>query len=96
MSTKEFISNPIEVIEQEARVVAQCFGVAAADDAAAMLADRLMRRLGGAQLYIPLKRPGEIERVRAEIRGRFNGRNAAQLASEYGVTARWVRKITTS
>lgn len=93
MTENTFISNPLEVIEQEARVVAQCFGVAACDDAAAMLAERIMLRLGGAHLYIPHKRPEDRKRVREAICERFNGRNTAELAREYGVSTRWVRKM---
>lgn len=85
--------DPIDILEQEARAVAQCFGVAASDDAAAMFVERILLRLGGENIYVPKKRQKDRERIRDEIRRRFNGKNGGALARELGVSARWVRLI---
>lgn len=85
--------DPVAVIEQEARAVALSFGMAAPDDVASALVERLMLRLGGGQLYLPKKRV-ESPRVRhQQIRARFRGDNVADLAREFGLTPRSVRRI---
>lgn len=87
-------TGTVAVIKQEARAVALSFGMAAPDDVASVLAERLMLRLGGDMLYFP-KRRASIDRHR-EIRSRFRGDNAAELAREYGLTQRSVRRIAKS
>lgn len=83
----------IDAIEQEARAVARCFGVAASDEMAAALVDRILLRLGGTQMYVPRRNARERQRMRLEIARRFNGKNVDELAREYAVTARYVRLI---
>jgi Mor family transcriptional regulator len=85
-------TDPVAVIEQEARAVALSFGMAAPDDVASALVERLMLRLGGDRLYLPKKRT-ESRARHQEIRARFRGDNVADLAREFGLTARSVRRI---
>lgn len=85
--------DPIDVLEEEARAVAQCFGIAASDDVAAMFVERIILRLGGECFYVPRRRQQTRQRMRDEIRARFDGGNAVELAREYGVSVRWVRKV---
>lgn len=86
-------TDPVAVIEQEARAVALSFGMAAPDDVASALVERLMLRLGGDRLYLPKKRAESPRARHQEIRARFRGDNVAELAREFGITARSVRRI---
>lgn len=93
MTQQHAEEDPIDILEQEARAVAQCFGIAASDDAAAMFVERILLRLGGESIYVPKKRHQDRQRMRDEIRRRFNGANGRALAREFGVSARMVRLI---
>ncbi len=93
MTQQHLAEDPIDILEQEARAVAQCFGITASDDAAAMFVERILLRLGGENIYVPKKRQQDRQRIRDEIRRRFNGTNGGALAREFGVSARWVRLI---
>lgn len=86
-------TDPVAVIEQEARAVALSFGVSTPDDAAAALVERVLMRLGGGQLYLPKKRAESPRARHQEIRARFRGDNVTELAREFGLTARSVRRI---
>lgn len=85
--------DPISVLEEEARAVARCFGVAACDEVAAAFVDRVILRLGGGYVYVPQRRTEERRRIRREILDRFNGRNIKELAREFSLTQRHVRRI---
>jgi len=85
--------EPLAIIEEEARAVAQCFGVAAPEAAAASLIERILLRLGGAHVYLPKRTSRDRDRIRAEILTRFNGRNLFELAREYEMTPRHLRRI---
>lgn len=85
--------EPLAIIEEEARVVARCFGVAAPDAAAASLIERILLRLGGAHIYLPKRTSRDRVRIRNEILTKFNGRNLFELAREYGMSARHLRRI---
>ena len=89
--------NPIAILEEEARAVAQCFGVAASEDAAAALVDRMIARLGGVHVYFPLgeARQREVKRqlVKAEVKARFDGTNLRELAQEFRLSSRHVRRL---
>ncbi len=93
MNNHDIADDPIAVIEDEARAIAKSFGIPAGDDLAAMFVERIMLRLGGENIYVPRRRLRDRQRVIAEIRARFTGRNAALLAREFGVSVRWVRKV---
>ncbi|WP_409976485.1 Mor transcription activator family protein [Variovorax sp. CY25R-8] len=73
--------------------MAKCFGVTAPDQAAASLVDRIMLRLGGAHIYVPRRTTRERLRTYGEIANRFNGSNLFELAREYGMTPRHLRRI---
>lgn len=88
-----FSDEPLAIIEQEACAVARCFGVAMPEAAAASLVDRIVLRLGGAHVYLPKKTSRERERIRNEILARFNGRNLHELARDYEITPRHLRRI---
>lgn len=84
----------LAIIEDEARAVARSFGLSAADDAAAMLVDRLVLRIAGAR--IPSARVRQSRETRRKIRIlSARGLTTAQLADRFGVTERWVRRIIT-
>lgn len=89
-------TDPIEVLEEEARAVARCFGVTACDEVAAALVDRIMMRLGGVHVYVPQRRTQDRVRVRKEIVRRFDGKNVEDLARDYSLTPRHVRRILAS
>lgn len=88
--------EPLAIIEEEARAVAQCFGVAMPEVAAASLIDRILLRLGGANVYLPKRTSRDRDRIRSEIISRFDGRNLFQLAREYDMTPRHLRRILAS
>ncbi|MET3477008.1 Mor transcription activator family protein [Variovorax atrisoli] len=85
--------EPLAIIEEEALAVARCFGVAIPEAAAASLVERIVLRLGGAHVYLPKRTPRERSRIRTEIVARFNGRNLFELAREYEMTPRHLRRI---
>jgi len=85
--------EPLAIIEEEARAVAQCFGVPIPEAAAASLVERIVLRLGGTHVYLPKRTSRDRNRVHNEIAERFNGRNLFELAQAYGVTPRHVRRI---
>lgn len=80
--------DPVRIIEQEARAVAECFGVAAPEEAAAALVERLLLRLGGGDIYLPKPRPPYLQ-----IQREFDGQNIAALSKKYGFSERHVRRI---
>ena len=85
--------NAINVLEEEARAVAQCFGVTSCEAVAAALVDRFLMRLGGTYVYIPQRRVRERARIHEEIARRSNGQNVKELAREYSMSPRHVRRI---
>lgn len=85
--------DPIDIIEQEAAAVAQCFGVEASRDLAATLIDRITQRLAGENIYFARERASARRARCDDIRAAFNGANAAELAKKHGITARQVRRI---
>ena len=89
--------NPIAILEEEARAVAQCFGIVASEDAAAALVDRMIVRLGGAHVYFPpgkaRQRETKRQLIKAAIRARYNGKNIRELAQEYELSTRHVRRL---
>lgn len=84
--------DALAIIKEEARAVAQFFGVGACDVAAQMLVTRIAERLGGQEHYVARGRAQRRERD-AEIRARFNGSNLRELAIELGMTERHLRRI---
>lgn len=85
--------DPIDIIEQEADAVAQCFGVEASRDLAATLIDRITQRLAGENIYFARERASARRARCDEIRAAFTGRNTAELARRFGVSVRYVQKV---
>ncbi len=85
--------EPLAIIEEEARAMAQCFGVATPDVAAASLMDRILLRLGGAHIYVPQRTARERAKVQEEIARKFTGSNLFELAREFEMSPRNVRRI---
>ena len=85
--------EPIAIIEEEARAMARCFGVTAPEEAAASLVDRILLRLGGAHVYLPRRSARARARTQVEIVARFNGSNLFELAREYAMSPRHLRRI---
>jgi Mor family transcriptional regulator len=83
--------DALAIIEEEARAVAQFFGIGAFEVAAQMLVGRVAGRLGGERVYVSLA-PQRKERD-AEIRRRFTGANHQELAREFECSVRQVRRI---
>ncbi|MCW5648360.1 MAG: hypothetical protein KIS62_01305 [Ramlibacter sp.] len=84
--------SPLDVIAEEARAVAQFFGVAACDVAAQMLVRRVASRLGGKEIYFPA---GKFKKAieHAEVCRLFNGTNYDEVAKVMGMSTRQVRRI---
>ncbi len=96
MSKKTSAANkldPIAVLREELTAAAVCHGVERVEDLTEALVSRYVDRLGGAQVYVKSKRSVEQSKVAAQIRARFTGRNARDLAIEYGLTLRHVRRL---
>lgn len=93
MSAPDATQHPLIIIEEEACAVAKCFGVAACDEAAALLIDRILLRLAGERIYLQRHGRREREQLHKEIRAKFNGTNLPSLSIEYGMTERHLRRI---
>lgn len=85
--------DPIAVLREELAAAAVCHGVERVEDLTEALVSRVVRRLGGVQVYVPNLRSMERERVANEIRASFNGRNTRELARTYGVSLRQVQRV---
>ena len=87
--------DPIAVLREELAAAALCHGVERVEDLTEELVRRYVQRLGGLTVYVRNARMLDSERVAQEIRARFDGCNARELATQYGLSVRWVRKILT-
>lgn len=85
--------DPIAVLREELAAAALCHGVERVEDLTEELVRRYVQRLGGLTVYVRNVRMLESERVAQEIRASFDGCNARELATKYGLSVRWVRKI---
>lgn len=88
--------DPIAVLREELAAAALCHGVERVEDLTEELVRRYVQRLGGVQVYVRSKRSREKSKIADEIRERFTGRNAMELANEYGLTTRHVRRLLTA
>lgn len=91
--TDEPLEDPLAVIADEAKTVAVCYGALWCDEAAATLVRRIVMRLGGLQVYVPRQTLSQRSKRDESVRARFNGRNVRQLALEFGMSERTVRRI---
>lgn len=73
--------------------MARAFGVPVPEEAAASLIERILLRLGGAHIYVPRRTARARQKVHAEIAEKFNGSNLFELAREYEITPRHLRRI---
>lgn len=73
--------------------MARCFGINVPEVAAASLVDRILLRLGGAHIYLPRRTAQKRQQIHREIASRFNGSNLFELAKEYGISARHLRRV---
>lgn len=85
--------DPLDIIEEEARAMAQCFGAADGEAMASALVKRVITRMAGARFYVPTVSARQRQQDHAAIRRKFTGANVQQLAKEYGMSARHVRRI---
>jgi Mor family transcriptional regulator len=93
MATHLPSDEALEIIEEEARAIAQCYGATLPNEAAAALIERLLMRLNGAHIYMPKRSSREREIEHREIARRFNGSNLFDLAREFGLTPRHIRRV---
>ncbi|WP_370646129.1 Mor transcription activator family protein [Pseudacidovorax sp. NFM-22] len=84
---------PLSIIADEARNVAICCGAQWSPGATADLMRRLAACLGGMEIYIPRESAAERLTRHEKIRNRFNGRNVRELAKEFGISERTIRRI---
>lgn len=85
--------DPLSVIEEEARAIARHYGAQKCHEAAAALMDRLIIRLGGLQIYVPLQSAAFRKNRDAQVRLNFNGRNIKELARKFNMSERSIRRI---
>ena len=87
--------DPMVVLEEEARAVAQFFGVKACDVAAQMIAQRVATRLAGQEVYFS-KSKFKRTREQAAMRAQFTGDNLHEVARMFGKSTRQARRIVFS
>lgn len=56
---------------------------------------RLVNQYGGSNIYIPSASLLKRDELEKQIKRRYNGKNAAELGKEYGLSARTVMRIVT-
>jgi Mor family transcriptional regulator len=88
--------DPIAVLREELAAAAICHGVERVDDLTEALVDRYVQRLGGLTVYVRNDRVKARERLAAQIRANFDGRNAKELARKHHLSLRQVQRILLS
>lgn len=88
--------DPIAVLREELAAAAVCHGVERVEDLTDALVTRVVRRLGGANLYVPVRRIVEREKLGREVLAHFNGRNTRELARRFGISVRQVQRLLLS
>lgn len=95
-TTDPTAARPLDIIAQEAAATAASFGVTCAADMAQALVERIVKRVGGQRIYIPIVSARvELQRS-AQIRAQFAGNNLQELAHTYRVTPRQIRRLLAS
>ena len=87
---------PLDIIAQEARLVAAAFGINCAGDMAQSLVERIIKRLSGQKIYIPSETTQTAKQRNLQIQQQFTGNNIAHLADQHGISPRQVRNILKS
>lgn len=85
--------DPIAVLREELAAAAVCHGVERVEDLTEALVSRVVQRLGGANVYVPVSRIVQREKLAQEIFAHFNGRNTRDLARRFGVSVRQVQRV---
>ena len=88
--------DPIAVLREELAAAALCHGVERVEDLTEELVGRYIQRLGGLTVYVRNDSVKVRERLADEIRAAFDGRNARELATRYGVSLRQVQRVVMS
>ena len=88
--------DPIAVLREELAAAAVCHGVERVEDLTEALVTRVVQRLGGANVYVPVSRIVQREKLAQEISAHFNGRNTRDLARRFGVSVRQVQRVLLS
>lgn len=88
--------DPIAVLREELAAAAMCHGVERVEDLTEALVSRVVQRLGGANVYVPVSRIVQREKLAQEISAHFNGRNTRDLARRFGVSVRQVQRVLLS
>ena len=83
-------------VSEELAAAALCHGVERLEDLTEELIARIVQRLGGVQVYVPLRRVLPREQLKAEVCERFNGCNARELAWRCGISLRQVQRLLAS
>ena len=85
--------DPIAVLREELAAAAICHGVERVEDLTEALLTRVVQRLGGANIYVPVSRIIERRKLGQEIVAHFNGRNTRELARRFGISVRQVQRL---
>lgn len=85
--------DPIAVLREELTAAAVCHGVERVEDLTEALVSRVVQRLGGINVYVPVSRIVQREKLAQEIATHFNGRNTRELARRFGVSVRQVQRV---
>lgn len=85
--------DPLDILEEEARAMALCFGTVDSEAMASALVKRVITRMAGTNFYVPSISARQRQQDHAAIRRKFTGANVQELAKEYGMSARHVRRI---
>ena len=88
--------DPIAVLREELAAAALCHGVERVEDLTEALVTRVVQRLGGANIYVPVSRIIERRKLGQEIVAHFNGRNTRELARRFGISVRQVQRLLLS
>ena len=92
-STNSDQIDPLEILREEARAAALCHGVERCEELAENLVKRYVRRLGGVSVYVPKRSTSSRALENEQIRFKFNGSNVRELAREYSLSPRHIRRI---
>lgn len=98
MSTAKYSADTasntfLAIVEDEAQACVQIYGGGPKDLIAAALVRRIVERCPGFRVEIPRKTKKQKTAMREDIARRYDGRNAQELARQWGVSVRHVRRI---
>ena len=85
--------DPLDILEEEARAMALCFGTADGEAMASALVSRIITRMAGTRFYVPSVSARQRQQEHAAIRRKFTGANMQELAKEHGMSPRHLRRI---